>query len=82
LFTHWKKHCTGVLPPWAHWRKHVKSSMQSGEPKHAWICEQQFCATQSPHTLPSLGHVVKPQKPRTHWPLQHAEPSWQVLPSG
>jgi hypothetical protein len=55
--------------------------MQSGEPKHAWICPQQFCAMQSPHAEPSLGHWLSPQKPAMHWPLQHESGSMHGVPS-
>jgi hypothetical protein len=63
-------------------KKHVMSSMQSGLPKQSSSCVQHDCATQSPHSLPSEGHALKPQVPARQVPEQHSGSSLQSAPSG
>ena len=78
---HWKPHWSGLPPPATHCPKHCRSLKQPPEPRQFKNWVQQFCAMQSPHGPPGDGHVIPPQVPASHVPVQHSLSSMQLSPS-
>lgn len=76
-------HTAGPSPAAMHSKKHVTSSAQVLSDRHWLSCVQQLDATQSPHSVPSDGHVSPPpQRPFTQSASQHSAGSMHVSPSG
>ena len=79
---HCSAHCAGPVPPEMQPKKQTTSSMQLGSCWHVRDCEQQLCAAQSLHGVPSDGQTELPQTPALHTPLQHCVAAPHIAPSG